>query len=202
MIAKLTAMASPSLFPLPLSTTTPTMHTAQTCISCSICMDMPDRPIELDCGNMACLLCVTRWLTVSQSVACPCCQSHLPDHAHPPSRVTLDVIGSQLVVCNRGCNRAVRAEQYIAHIHSQCQGFSEHSVHSPSRMTLRDVLDTEKESPTTPAEKIAAKNIISRLMAEGEHGQLLQLPSRGQVRTSHLKYLFLIFMISLFLLCR
>lgn len=27
-------------------------------------------------------------------------------HAHPPCQIILDVIGSQLVVCSRGCNRA------------------------------------------------------------------------------------------------
>lgn len=186
MVTRLTALAPASLFPtLPLSTTTPTMHTTPTSITCNICTDIPDRPIELDCGNIVCLLCITRWLTTSQHIECPCCPSLLPDHAHLPSRITLDVIGSQLVVCSRGCNRAVRAEQYVAHTNSQCQEFFEHSVHSPSRITLRDVLDKKKESPTTPAEKVAATNIISRLMAEGEHGQMLQLPTCGQVCNLH-----------------
>ena len=116
MVTRLTQMAPMSLFPV--TTATPKLHRAHTGVSsitCCICMDMPDRPIELGCGNLVCLLCTTKWLTISQSVECPCCQTPLSDYAQLLSRITLDVIGSQLVVCSRG---VVRAEHYIAHLNS------------------------------------------------------------------------------------
>ncbi len=114
-------------------------------------------------------------------IDCPCCSSPLADHVHPPSRVTLDVLGSQLVVCSRGCNRMVKADLYIAHIKSQCQGFYQHSVLSPSRITLHDVLEKETESPPTPAEKEVAEKIMRRLMIESGDSQVLHLPTGGQV---------------------
>lgn len=148
---------------------------------CTICFSMLERPIELGCGNLVCLLCCTRWLTISNGVDCPCCYSPLQDHTHPPSRVTMAVLGNQLVACTRGCNRTVKAEQYQQHIKSQCQAFFQCSTHSPSRTTVRDILDSEEDSPTTPAEKRVARHIIKKLMLERDDGQLLQVPTRGQV---------------------
>ncbi len=93
----------------------------------------------------------------------------------------MDVLGRQLVECHKGCNRTVRAQQYLQHLQSQCQDFFEHSTHSPSRTTIKEILERDMESPTTPAEKEVAKNIIRRLMAESEDSQILHLPTRGQV---------------------
>lgn len=94
----------------------------------------------------------------------------------------MDVLGSQLVVCTRGCNRAVKAELYTSHINSQCQAAFEHSIHSPSRMVVQDLLDKGRVNPTTPTERRVAKNLISRLMAENnEEHQILHLPTKGQV---------------------
>ena len=93
----------------------------------------------------------------------------------------MSILGGQLVECPRGCNRTVKAENYNSHIQSQCQAFFEHSVLSPSRTTIRDLLDRDRESATTPTEKRVAQHLIKRLMAENEEGQLLQLPTRGQV---------------------
>ena len=175
-------MAPPSFFhPLPHSTSTPNLYsTTDTTILCTICMGILDQPIELGCGNMVCLQCCSRWLTGNQ-MDCPCCQSPLQDHAHSPSRVTMEVLGNQLVACGRGCNRVVKACQYLSHINSQCKASFEHSIYSPSRMTVQQLLEKDGDSPTTVTEKKVAKNIISRLMAETDEHQILQLPTRGQV---------------------
>lgn len=177
-------MAPPSFFP-PLPCPVPSFPSTHTNISCSICMSMLDRPIELGCGNMVCLLCCTRWLSTEKQdcPCCPCCDSTLQDHASSPSRVTMSILGSQLVNCIRGCNRTIQAEQYIPHIQSQCQNFFEHSTNSPSRVTIQDLLEKDKASPTTPTEKKVAEHLIKRLMAESEQGRILQVPTRGQVLT-------------------
>lgn len=177
-MSRLTAMAPASFF-----STLPVPSTPSTNIDilCTVCLSMLDRPIELGCGNMVCLLCCTRWLTISDSVDCPCCYSPLQNHTHSPSRVTMAVLGGQLVACTRGCNRTVQAEHYQQHIQSQCQAFFQHSTHSPSRITIQDILDKERDCPTTPAERHVAKHLIKRLMAEGGDDKILQLPTRGQV---------------------
>ena len=127
--SSLSLLAPPSLFP-----TLPLPSTAPMSISCTICMDILDRPLELECAAL-CACCATRWLTISGGTDCPCCSSPLIGHTHPPSRLTLNVLGSQLVGCSDGCHRMVRAECYAAHLESKCQGFFEHSIHSPSRPT-------------------------------------------------------------------
>lgn len=174
--ANLTAMAPASFFPtLPLSFPNTHIHT------CTICMDILDQPIELLCGSLVCLLCCNKWLTINRNGECPCCFSPLQDHARSPSRVTMDMLGSQLVECPRGCNRTVKVELYLQHLQSRCQAFFEHSTHSPSRTTIRDILEKDTESLTTQAEKKVAKNIIKRLMTENKDGEMLQLPTGGQV---------------------
>lgn len=150
-------------------------------IQCTICVSTLDRPIELGCGNLVCLVCIARYLS-SGSEGCPCCHvCHLQGHISTPSKVTMAILGGQLVECTRGCNRTVRADQFEQHLQSRCQGFYEHSTHSPSRTTIKEILDKDQTTPTTHTEKIVAHNLIKRLMAENEDSTLLQVPTRGQV---------------------
>ena len=178
-------MAPAPLFP-PL---VPDPGTQTNQVLCTICSNILDRPIELDCGVLVCLLCITRWLTIKSGqeaeimVECPCCYCSLIDHAHTPSRVTLNLLGEQEVICARGCNRAVKAELYMAHINSRCQACFSHSIHSPSRTTIGELLTKDRDRPTTHAEKKVARNIITRMIAEGSSTQVLQLPTGGQVHT-------------------
>ena len=79
----------PGLTSLPIPTTND--------ILCPICCSVLERPIEFDCGSAVCLLCCTYWIQMSDSIQCPCCHSSLESHAKPPSRLTLGVIGQQLV---------------------------------------------------------------------------------------------------------
>lgn len=83
------------------------------------------------------------------SSECPCCSMPLLDHTHPPSKVTMSVLGGQLIKCDRGCNWTVRAIDYQQHLQSQCQKFHQHSTLSPSRTTVRDLLEKGRDTPTT-----------------------------------------------------
>ena len=177
LVSTLTAMAPP-FFILPLPT--PTTHTHPD-MMCTICCGMLDRPIELECGNMVCLLCCTRWLSISTSVDCPCCYTPLLDHTHSPSKITMAVLGSQLVVCGQGCRRIVQADQYKQHVHSKCQAFFDCSTDSPSRATLSDVLNSDKDSPATPTERKVAHHLIKKLLSETDDGKMLSVPTLGQV---------------------
>ena len=192
LVSRLTGLAPASFFSThTLSTPDPCTSQNTTPILCTICTGILDRPVELGCGTLVCLLCITEWLTVKAEmdaegeVECPCCVTPLAGHANAPSRVTMDVLGGQEVICARSCNRAVKVELYEAHIQSQCRKFFSHSVYSPSRTTLGELLEKDLDRPTTYAEKKVARNIISRMMAEGESSEILQLPTRGQVHSNN-----------------
>ena len=88
---------------------------------------------------------------MSDSIQCLCCYSSLESHAKPPSRLTLRVIGQQLVECSMGCNIAVKVGFYQKHLQSQCQSHYEHSIHSPSRTTVLKILDRQVDAPTIGA---------------------------------------------------
>lgn len=171
-------MAPDSFFPSE-SGPVPSIHT-NTNMLCEVCIDTLDRPIALGCGNLVCLLCCTKWLSTGNQ-ECPCCTSPLNGHTHAPTRLTLAILGSQLVECQKGCNKIVRAEQYLPHLRSKCKEFFEHTSFSPSRTTVRELLEKDKESPVTPTEKRVAGHLVKRLMAESD-GPILQVPTKGQVK--------------------
>ena len=135
-------------------------------ILCPICCSVLERPIEFDYGSAVCLLCCTNWIQMSDSIQCPCCYSSLESHAKPPSRLTLGVIGQQLVECSMGCNRAVKVGFYLKHLQSQCQSHYEHSIHSPSRTTVQKILDRQVDAPTMSVERKVAQNLFKRMMVE------------------------------------
>lgn len=185
-MSRLQDVAPPSFYsasePIPSTSHTNT----STDIQCTICRHTLDRPIELGCGNLVCLACISRCLCSGCGEGCPCCHvPQLQEHATTPSKVTMAVLGSQLVECTKGCNRTVRSDQYQQHLQSKCQGFYEHSTHSPSRTTLSDILDKDTSTPTTHTEKRVAQHLIKRLMAEGQDSTLLQVPTRGQVSNTN-----------------
>lgn len=169
-------MAPQPFFP---TVTPPLMSTENSDILCTVCASFLDRPVELECGNLVCLECCIKWLTISTE--CPCCYMPLLDHTHPPSKVTMSVLGGQLFECDRGCNRTVKATDYQQHLRSQCHNFFQHSTLSPSRTTVRDLLEKGRDTPTNPTERRVAEHLLKRMMSEKEDTPLLQVPTRGQV---------------------
>jgi len=171
-------MTPPSFFPPALQ---PVLEDTQNAdILCTVCAGFLDRPVELGCGNLVCLECCIRWLTISSE--CPCCSLALLDHTHPPSKVTLSVLGHQLFKCDRGCNRTVRAIDYQQHLESQCQCFFQHSALSPSRTTLRELLEKDKDEPTTPTERKVAEHLLKRMLCEKEKDSLLRVANLTDAR--------------------
>ena len=176
MVSRMTAMAPDPFFP---------RHTRPNPIInkilCPLCYNILEQPIELECGSAICLLCCTNWIQISESIQCPCCYDNLEGHAKSPSKLTLGVLGQQLVECSMGCNRTIRVELYHRHVLSQCQANYEHSTFSPSKTTLQKVLDKQSGSPTTSVERKVAQNLFKRLMAESEDSHMITVPTKGQV---------------------
>ena len=125
---------------------------------CPVCNEVYNSPIELPCEQLICASCLCTWVQHAQTLACPCCYNeHHPllDKAEfrPPNSVLLDVLGSLLVACNKGCQTLVKAKDIRVHIESGCKGYIETTQNSPSRTTIRDVLSRPADTPTTPIEK-------------------------------------------------
>ena len=154
---------------------------------CAICMEVLDRPVELKCGNMVCLTCCCTWVETSLRVDCPCCYNH-PLHGpnvSAPSKVTMQFLGTLLVDCQEGCNRTVRAGEYSRHVDSGCTTSVQQRILSPSKTTIRQILQKPVDTPTTPAEKRVAENLIRRLMTESS-GNVVKVTTKGMVSTSQL----------------
>ena len=155
---------------------------------CPVCTEVYDSPIELPCEQLICASCLCTWVQHAETLACPCCYNeHHPllDEVEfrPPNSVLLDVLGSLLVACNKGCQTLVKAKDISIHISSGCKGYIEMTQSSPSRTTIRDVLSRPADTPTTPIEKRAAEHLIRRLQAESDEC-VVRIPTRGQVTKS------------------
>ena len=76
-------------------------------LDCPICLDIPDRPIELKhCGSLLCADCLCQWLHTSKCPTCPCCFSeHISElDIEIPSPVTLRALSGLEVTCCH-CNK-------------------------------------------------------------------------------------------------
>ena len=115
-------------------------------LSCPVCTNILQRPVELSCGVIICSTCCSKWVTVCMAqrlqISCPCCHSHLLDRQsiRPPPPLVLSLLAGVLVYCGKGCGKLVRYDSYDKHVAGNCQGHYHHQVDSPSKMTLRDVL--------------------------------------------------------------
>lgn len=153
-------------------------------ITCTICMTLLDRPMELSCGNLVCLICLTKWVNVNNTVSCPCCYSdvHILEHSHTPSKVTMTILGSQLVECSKGCNKIVRVDEFTEHARSGCREHFQYCICSPSRTTLKHILERH-DAPTLTEQRVAS-NLLQRMLSEQEDG-VIQIPTSGQVIKIH-----------------
>ena len=155
-------------------------------IRCSICKGVPERPLELLCGNIACLQCCCSSVQSSGTPTCPCCKSTTlcdvsSNHFQCPSKVTMSVLGNMVVNCSRGCNRSVRIMEYQQHLETNCQHHFEHSTLSPSNVTARDILSRSADTSTTPVVRRVAATVIRKLMTENPDRGLIKIPTQGRV---------------------
>ena len=154
-------------------------------VLCPVCTAVLERPIELACDRMVCLGCLVIWVQISPKLTCPCCFDNPlnSDHMKSPSAITIRVLGSLLVVCGI-CKRSVQAGQYLSHISTKC---SAHSVDSPSKATIRDILSKSPDSAPSPVERRVAGSVIKRMMA-GNEG-LVQVPTGSHGNNNTLSYI-------------
>ena len=150
-------------------------------LTCIICTCLLDRPVALTCGSIVCLECCRKWIQhhLSSSLTCPCCFDSPFDSAHiqaPPS-LLVSLLEGLHIHCMRKCGKVVRVDCYMEHLKGGCKSHYIQRVDSPSKMTIRDVLSTPKETPATPAEMRVAEHLVRKICTEG----VMKVPTRGQV---------------------
>lgn len=132
---------------------------------------------------MVCLHCLTQSVSVSGgNLSCPCCYDHPlnSDFFWSPSAITMGVLGSLHVSCGKECNRTVRADNYTKHITSNCRSYYVCSTLSPSKTTIRDILNKPSNIEPTRAEKQVAENVLKRMFTENPDS-VVKVPTHGQV---------------------
>ena len=118
---------------------------------------------------MACSGCTCRAIQSANSVESPCCRGHTlsSETVRSPSSLFMSLVNDLVVLCGLGCGGAVRVQDYKEHSDSKCRSFRG-NLYSPSKVTLKDVMDKPSTSPATPVEVRAAHSLVKRLLNQGE----------------------------------
>ena len=153
-------------------------------LCCPICTLLLDRPIQLTCGAIVCLQCCQNWVMHRSSdapLSCPCCYTHefCSSQVRPPPGVIVSLVESLLVRCVRECGRLVKLEEYKKHLEANCRRHYQQCIHSPSKVTLKEVLEKPTTSPATVAEKRVAEHLVRIIIGITEN-QVFKVPTRGQ----------------------
>ena len=140
----------------------------------------------MSCGAIVCFNCCSTWVMRCRSerlpVSCPCCYEHQLDSTsvHSPPPLILSLLSGMLINCERNCGGQVRADQYDRHLQGKCRSHYQYSTHSPSKMTLKDVLSTPSTQPATPVEMRCAEHLVKRILDTSSE-EVVRLSTRGQV---------------------
>ena len=165
---------------------TATYREAHPSLKCPICLEVLNGPVELSCGQLVCSSCCIMHLAISGNRNCPCCYEDVlsDDTVHSPPSVVLELLGELVLVCSH-CTQMVKAVNYRIHLDSNCQ--MHNTPDSPSKHTLKEIMQAPADNPTTPMEKKAAGRILHRLLHEVEPGcSIIRVPTSGQVGETHL----------------
>lgn len=186
-------VASPCL--IPDTGNPPEIHdpslTDQLC--CPICTFLLNGPVQLSCGAIICLPCCKSWVNHRPSgsmATCPCCYDHLfnSSEVHSPPPLIASLMEGLLVHCGRGCGRVVRLASYRKHLDSRCRSHYDMDIHSPSRMTIKDVLSKPASTPASAVEKKVAEHLVKKMLDESPDTKVVKIPTRGQASTYYSHY--------------
>ena len=145
-------------------------------LTCPICLQVLNQPVELACGALMCADCCCRWLQVSDRLDCPCCYGHQlsEDNIMSPTPIVLDLLSTMKLRCFN-CGRVTTRKEYAAHRKSKCT--AHYTPESPSGLSVKQLLETSTK-PTQLVERRVASNIVRRMLAESS---VVRLPTGGQV---------------------
>ena len=179
----------------PFFTTDPTpsyLGTIHTSLTCAVCMEVLQRPIQLPCNELVCATCCTKSIAASRTTKCPCCyRDHLAEGTvKNPPYVVMDLLAGLLLKCKH-CEHSVDAGIYQQHLDMNCSISVVHIPDSPSKHSIREVLDAPLDAPATPMEIKAAGQVLQRMLQHKESGNIIRVPTKGKVCTCKHKHVHL-----------
>ena len=153
--------------------------------SCPLCHSFMDRPLELKCGSTVCLQCCCERVEINDNRSCPICDSHdlsaLTIKA--PTETFCQLLGSVRVQCVK-CSTVTTAKDATTHsCHSQYS-----CVSSPSRLSVRDILDRPMDSSLHPLEKRVTVHLLKRMMATSS-SSIVTVPTQRRVSRYYYHYI-------------
>ncbi len=154
-------------------------------LTCPICLSLLNRPVQLSCDSVICASCCCQAIQALYSLACPCCYDHLLSSStiSQPSTFLLSVLDDLHITCVRKCGKSVKIRHYQEHLAGNCRSHYE-DLNSPSKVTLRDVLDKPSSSPATSAEMMATHHLVRRVLCQEDSSSgasgIITVPTGGQ----------------------
>lgn len=153
-------------------------------LTCSICCMVLNQPVELACGSIVCASCCRQWIKYSKppSIPCPSCYDDELNSSsiRPPPPLLITLLSDLLLHCAK-CTKLVKVSEYMRHLDSNCEQFSQPVMNSPSKVTLKDVLSKPVSTPATPMERRVTEHLVRRLLDESPEEKVIKVPTRGQV---------------------
>ena len=152
-------------------------------IECLVCLGVLARPIQLPCGEVCCMSCLSEWVKANPTIdplTCPCCPLTLEveiSKLHPASQVVLKLLDTLLVTCKR-CGQRVTVAQHQEHLESSCTLQANTSVPE----TIDDILAQPSTTPLAPGERRAKQHSLVRLFSSSPpEEQVVSVPTSGRV---------------------
>ena len=156
--------------------------------TCKLCGNILDQPVELSCNHTFCGDCIVHQ---AHSGNCQChiktCKSNITvGGIKKPSELLMASLGALQYQCTNGsCTTTVRLQRLRAHL-SLCTGApaSLLEAHTPSRITLRQVLDAPNTSTPSTAERRVLGHLTQRMMTSSSvysSDNIITVPTGGQV---------------------
>lgn len=143
------------------------MSAVEPSLTCPLCLDVPDRPIELiPCNNYVCCECVCASLEASRGVSCPCCyEDHLCDLStvRPIPPIVNEVLSNVVYKCML-CSQNVTLKNATLHLSSNCK------THSTACTSTDAILSAPITQPLTPRECQLTSKLVKRSLQNGAQG--------------------------------
>ena len=119
-------------------------------LASSICCMVLNQPVELACGSIVCGSCCCQWIKYSKPPSIPCLSCYDDElnssTIRPPPPLLVMLLSDLQLHCAR-CAKLVKVSEYIRHLDSNREQFSQPVMNSPSMVTLKDILSKLVSTP-------------------------------------------------------